>query len=157
MEMSFYRVKSLWQTISINAIGANVLQFRTQATDVIYRHHHHRLNRIHPLISNVRNEHRDQVNLKTKRNEKSSMVNSFIIRCNSIQLRTYSSRSEVICNKVTRHEDWDLAMRKVENIVGSSTSFSGVHWLLGNDEVANVSTHFRKLTGSDDPLLKTAK
>lgn len=55
-----------------------------------------------------------------------------------------------------KNTEWSRAISEAEAIVGYSTSFLNLRWIL-NDEIANVALHLRKIIGSNHPLLKTAK
>lgn len=61
-----------------------------------------------------------------------------------------------IARKSAHNTEWSRAISEAEAIVGYSTSFLNLRWIL-NDEIANVALHLRKIIGSNHPLLKTAK
>jgi len=52
--------------------------------------------------------------------------------------------------------EWSTAVKEAERVVGYTTSFLNLRWIL-NDEMANVAEHMRRLIGTQHPLLKTAK
>lgn len=56
-------------------------------------------------------------------------------------------------SKVT---EWNKAVSEAEKIVGFSTSFLSLRYLL-SDELSNVAMHMKKLVGTGHPLLKTAR
>lgn len=55
-----------------------------------------------------------------------------------------------------QNSDLNYAVSEAEKIVGYPTSFLNLRWLL-TDELANAALHFRKLIGTNHPLLQTAR
>jgi len=51
---------------------------------------------------------------------------------------------------------WNRAVTEAEKLVGYPTSYMSLRSLM-NDDLTNMAVHFRKLIGSDHPVLKTAK
>jgi len=51
---------------------------------------------------------------------------------------------------------WNRAVSSAEKMVGYPTSYMSLRALM-NDDLTNMAVHFRKLIGSDHPVLKTAK
>ncbi|KAL1395225.1 hypothetical protein pipiens_002899 [Culex pipiens pipiens] len=76
------------------------------------------------------------------------------------QFRWISSSSrageKLAVAKAVQKHDFNRAVSEAEQIVGYPTSFLNLRFLL-SDEIANVALHLRKLTGSNHPLLKSAK
>ncbi|XP_037044712.1 decaprenyl-diphosphate synthase subunit 2-like isoform X2 [Bradysia coprophila] len=71
-------------------------------------------------------------------------------------LTTKPHHWEKLVTKPEQKHDWNRAVSEAEKIVGYPTPFLTVRQLL-SDDFANVALHLRKLVGSNDPLLKTAK
>ncbi|KAK9869815.1 hypothetical protein WA026_003544 [Henosepilachna vigintioctopunctata] len=70
--------------------------------------------------------------------------------------RGFGSAQPILKKIPEKKPDWNKAVAEAEKIVGYTTSFMSLRWLL-SDEVANVAMHMRKLVGSNHPLLKAAK
>jgi len=51
---------------------------------------------------------------------------------------------------------WNRAVSDAEKLVGYPTSYMSLRTLM-SDDLTNMAVHFRKLIGSDHPVLKTAK
>jgi len=56
----------------------------------------------------------------------------------------------------TKLSAWNRAVSDAEKLVGYPTSLMSLRTLM-SDDLSNMAVHFRKLIGSDHPVLKTAK
>ncbi|CAG9858478.1 unnamed protein product [Phyllotreta striolata] len=68
-----------------------------------------------------------------------------------------TKRAFFICyRKLSTIERSTKAVNEAEKVIGYSTSFLSLRWLL-NDEVANIAFNLKKLIGTKHPLINTAR
>lgn len=75
-----------------------------------------------------------------------------------LQQRFFSvePRTSTKLQQESKHRTQSNSIKEAERVVGYSTSFLNLRWLL-NDEIANTAMYMKKLTGTEHPLLKVAK
>jgi len=84
---------------------------------------------------------------------KPSLCRSLINNC---QFWTPTRLSHSIPASHIKVNKWNRAVSSAEKLVGYPTSYMSLRALM-NDDVTTMAVHFRKLIGSDHPVLKTAK
>ena len=75
------------------------------------------------------------------------------LHCSSAALKESQSKFHI---PLPRQHEWNRTVASAEKLVGFPTSAVQLTALL-NDDVTSMTSHLRKLMGSDHPILRTIK